>query len=114
MSEPKDIIHKSDKSSVKNLYRTINDRTLSEEYNLNSPNSKAQIKSMCGTSPSSNYKEPLNALPPRASLIGRQISSELYKKADETGREIMAHYGMVSSEFHNNNNKGNKNKDTEK
>ena len=114
MSEPKDIIHKSDKCSVKNLYRTINDRTLSEEYNTNSPNTKLYIKSMCGTSPSSNYKEPPNTLPPRASLIGRQISSELYKKADETGREIMAHYGMVSSEFHNNNNKGNKNKDTEK
>jgi len=108
MTDPKDIIQRSDKSNIKNLYRTINDRTLSEEYNLNSPSSKTQIKSMCGTSPSSNYKEPLNTLPPRASLIGRQISSELYKKADESGREIMAHYGLVSQEFHN------KNKDTEK
>ena len=106
MTEPKDIIRKNDTSDRMNLYRTINDRTLSEEYNLNSPNSKAQIKSMCGTSPSSNYKEPLNT--PRASVIGRQISSELYKKADESGREIMAHYGLVSHEFHN------KNKDAEK
>ena len=103
MSEPKDIIRCNDTSNRLNLYRTVHDRTLSEEYNLNSPDSKARIKSMCGTSPSSNYKEQPNAVKPRASIIGRQVSNELYKKADETGREIMAHYGMVSSEFHNNN-----------
>jgi hypothetical protein len=105
MTEPRDIIKQDDSSNTKSayIYRTVNDRTLSEEYNANSPATKERIKSMCGTSPTSNYKEPPNAVKPRASIIGRQISNELYKKADETGREIMAHYGMVSSEFHNKN-----------
>ena len=59
---------------------------------------------MCGTSPSSNYKGTSNSvLSPRMTAVGRQVSLDIYNKADENGREIMAHYGMVSSEFHNNN-----------
>lgn len=106
MTEPRDIIQRDDTSKTKSpyIYRTVHDRTLSEEYNMNSPASKERIKSMCGTSPSSNYKGNSNSdLSPRMSVIGRQISNDLYKKADDFGREIMAHYGMVSNDYHDKN-----------
>jgi hypothetical protein len=35
--------------------------------------------------------------------IGRQVSLDIYNKADACGRDIMAHYGMVSNEHHNKN-----------
>ena len=106
MTEPRDIIQRDDTSKTKSsyIYRTVHDRTLSEEYNANSPATKERIKSMCGTSPSSNYKGTSNnVLSPRMSAIGRQVSLEIYNKADVNGREIMAHYGMVSNEYHDKN-----------
>ena len=106
MTEPRDIVQHDDSSKTKSayIYRTVNDRTLSEEYNANSPATKERIKSMCGTSPSSNYKgTPNNCLSPRMTAIGRQVTNELYYKADACGRDIMAHYGMVSNEYHDKN-----------
>ena len=105
MTEPRDIIQRDDTSKTKSpyIYRTVHDRTLSEEYNANSPATKERIKSMCGTSPSSNYKGTIDDVNTRASIIGRQISNDLYKKADDFGREIMAHYGMVSRDYHDKN-----------
>jgi len=101
MSEPKDIIHKSDKSSVKNLYRTINDRTLSEEYNLNSPITKERIKSMCGTSPTSNNSDTL--LKSRITEIGRLETNIKYMNSNIHERDVMAQYGIVSMDYHDKN-----------
>jgi hypothetical protein len=106
MTEPRDIIQNGDSSKTKTayIYRTVNDRTLSEEYNMNSPATKVRIKSMCGTSPSSNYKGNSNSISsPRMTSIGHQVSLDIYNKADACGRDIMAHYGMVSNEHHNKN-----------
>jgi len=102
MSEPKDIIHKSDKCSVKNLYRTINDRTLSEEYNLNSPITKERIKSMCGTSPTSNFND--NAYSStRITEIGRLETNIKYMNSNIHERAVMAQYGIVSTDYHDKN-----------
>lgn len=101
MSEPKDIIHKSDKSNVKNLYRTINDRTLSEEYNLNSPITKERIKSMCGTSPTSNNSDTL--LKSRITEIGRLETNIKYMNSNIHERDVMAQYGIVSTDYHDKN-----------
>jgi hypothetical protein len=100
MSEPKDIIHKSDKSSVKNLYRTINDRTLSEEYNLNSPITKERIMSMCGTSPTSNYDTLSKS---RITELGRLEINIKYMNSNIHERNVMAQYGMVSMDYHDKN-----------
>ena len=116
MSEPKDIIHKSDKSSVKNLYRTINDRTLSEEYNLNSPITKERIKSMCGTSPTSNNSDTL--LKSRITELGRLETNIKYMNSNIHERDVMAQYGIVSMDYHDKNKdyktKDYKTKDAEK
>jgi hypothetical protein len=102
MSEPKDIIHKSDKSSVKNLYRTINDRTLSEEYNSYSPITKERIKSMCGTSPTSNFND--NAYSStRITEIGRLETNIKYMNSNIHERDVMAQYGIVSTDYHDKN-----------
>lgn len=106
MTEPRDIVQRDDssKSNSSYIYRTVNDRTLSEEYNANSPATKERIKSMCGTSPTSNYKGTSNdVLSPRMTAIGRQVSLDIYNKADENGRDIMVHYGMVSRDYHDKN-----------
>ena len=112
MTDPKYIISKNDTSNRMNLYRTFNDRTLSEEYNLNSPNTKSRIKSMCGTSPTSNFKD---ALPSShiSSMMGILQVNKQYKESNVYERGLMVHYGLVSHEFHNNN-KGNNIKDAEK
>ena len=101
MSEPKDIIRRDDSSNRLNLYRTAHDRTLSEEYNSNSPDSKARIKSMCGTSPTSNVTDASPSK--RMSVIGKLRINTQYKECNEYEREIMAHYGLVSTDFHNKN-----------
>lgn len=118
MSESKDIIHKS---SVKNLYRTINDRTLSEEYNSNSPITKERIKSMCGTSPTSKSDTLSKS---RISEFGRLETNIKYMNSSIHERDVMAQYGIVSMDFHDKNKHYNitqtkeknyeKNKDAEK
>jgi hypothetical protein len=64
--------------------------TLSEEYNSCSPTSKAIVKAFSqGVSPTSK---------PRLSV--EFDIRKMYSQGDDTERSTMAHYGMVSYEYH--------------
>lgn len=98
MSTPKDIIHKNVSNNKMKLYRTINDRTLSEEYNSNSPDTKERIKALtCGSSPTSNYDALSKS---HITEIGRLETNVKYMNSNMYERDVMAQYGMVSMEFH--------------
>lgn len=102
MTEPRDIIRRNDTSNKLNLYRTVNDRTLSEEYNSYSPINKERIKSMCGTSPTSNFND--NAYSSsRITEIGRSETNIKYMNSNIYERAVMAQYGIVSTDYHDKN-----------
>jgi hypothetical protein len=87
MTEPKDI--------KANLTHNGRVRTLSEEYYSRSPDSKATIKALAqGTSPTSKR---------RLSLVEMLEMDKKYIQSDEYERNLMAHYGIVSQDFHNTN-----------
>jgi hypothetical protein len=67
-------------------------RTLSDEYHSRSPDSQALIKAIAhGTSPTSKR---------RMSTVEILEMENKYLQSDEFGRCLMAHYGMVSSDYH--------------
>jgi hypothetical protein len=75
------------------LHEAIRERTLSEQYNLCSPTSKAIIKAFSqGVTPTSK---------PR--LSEEFDVKKIYIQSDESERSTMAYYGMVSYEYHKKN-----------
>jgi len=86
MSQPKDI-------NMNIVHPRV--RTLSEEYDSRSPDSKATIKALAqGTSPTSKR---------RMSLVEMLEMDKKYFQSDDCERNLMAYYGMVSDDFHNKN-----------
>ncbi len=85
MSEPKDFV----------MNRLELCRSLSDEYYSRSPDSKAIIKAIAeGTSPTSRR---------RSSFVGIPEMKTKYLQSDKCERNLMAYYGMVTADYHNQN-----------
>ena len=91
-----DII-KKDISSKINIYRTINDRTLSEEFHASSPSTQLNIKYMTSNATPTMSKHKSNIIQEETSK--NDIITK-YNLSNHFEREIMAQYGLVSYEFH--------------
>lgn len=98
MTTPKDIIHKNVANNRMKLYLTINDRTLSEEYNLKSPDTKELVKALaCGTSPTSKSDTLSKS---HITEISRLEINAKYRNGNIFERDVMAQCGMVSMDYH--------------
>jgi hypothetical protein len=77
------------------LYRTVNDRTLSEEYNIQSPRTKSKIEALSGVVPTSRVTTT------SYSKIGQMENELKYMNSNIHERDVMAQYGIISMDYHN-------------
>jgi hypothetical protein len=99
-SDPRDVIRR-ETSITANRYRTINGRTLSEEFHSCSPNTQQLVKGMTDNkTPTSNFYGRNSIVEEEAALNN---TNKKYIESTRQERDIMAQYGLVSMNFHNTN-----------
>lgn len=97
---PQDIIDREISIKI-NKYRSVHDRTLSEEFHSSSPNTQNIIKHITGNkTPTSNFHSRNSIIEEEALLNNKKK----YMESTNIERDIMAQYGLVSIDFHNKNN----------
>lgn len=96
-TESRDIIRRETSTNV-SRYRTINDRTLSEEFYSCSPNTQQLVKGM------TDNKTPTSTFYGRNSIIEEEVALtnniKIYIASTKQERDVMAQYGLVSTNFH--------------